>query len=66
MLKWCSQVYVVGAQKPRYARGMGVRTLPTVDHALKDAERYVGSNPRVLATPESFSGGMAANLIAAS
>ena len=64
-LKWCSQVYVVGASKPRFARGMGYRTLPTVADALKDAQRYVGSNPRVLATPECYSGGMAVNLIAA-
>lgn len=62
--KWCSQVYLVGAQKPAYARGMGYRTLPTVADALKDAERYVGGNPRVLATPECFSGGMAVNLSA--
>ena len=64
-LKWCSQVYVVGAEQPRYARGMGFRTLPTVADALHDARRYVGSNPRILATPECFSGGMAVNLIAA-
>ena len=63
-LKWCSQTYVVGAEQPRYARGMGFRTLPTVAAALKDAERYLGSNPRILATPECYSGGMAVNLIA--
>jgi nickel-dependent lactate racemase len=64
-LLWCSQVYLVGAEQPRYARGMGYRTLPTVAEALRDAERYVGSNPRILATPECYSGGMAVNLIAA-
>ena len=26
-LKWCSQIYVIGAEKPVYARGMGFRTL---------------------------------------
>jgi nickel-dependent lactate racemase len=61
-LKWCSQVYVVGAQKPGYARGMGFRTAPTVEAALKDAQRYVGKDPRILCTPESFSGGMAVNV----
>jgi hypothetical protein len=61
-LKWCPQVYLVGAEKPGYARGMGYRTLPTVAGALKDAERYVGSKPRILATPECYSGGMAVNL----
>ena len=64
-LKWCSQVYLVGAEQPRYARGMGYRTLHSVNEALEDAQRYVGSNPRILATPECYSGGMAVNLIAA-
>ena len=61
-LKWCSQVYVVGAQKPGYARGMGFRTMPTVETALVDAQRYVGKNPRILCTPECFSGGMPVNV----
>lgn len=61
-LKWCSQAYVVGAQVPGYARGMGYRTTVSVQDALRDAERYVGKNPRILCTPESFSGGMAVNL----
>lgn len=63
-LKWCSQAYVVGAQAPGYARGMGYRTMGSVPDALRDAERYVGKNPRILCTPESFSGGMAVNLAA--
>ena len=63
-LKWCSQVYMVGAEKPGYARGMGYKTLGTVEDALKDAERHVGKNPRILATPECYSGGMAVNLAA--
>jgi hypothetical protein len=65
-LKWCSQTYMVGAEKPGYARGMGYRTLATVEDALKDAERHVGKNPRILATPECYSGGMAVNLAARS
>jgi nickel-dependent lactate racemase len=63
-LKWCSQIYMVGAQKPGYARGMGYRTLPTVADALKDVERHVGKNPRILCTPECYSGGMAVNVAA--
>lgn len=63
-LKWCSQVYLVGASEPGFARGMGYRTLPTVEAALKDAERYVGTTPRILATPECYSGGMAVNVSA--
>jgi len=61
-LKWCSQVYVVGAKKPGYARGMGFKTLNKFDEAMNDAKKYVGSNPRILCTPECFSGGMAVNL----
>ena len=60
--KWCSEVYLVGAQTPRYARGMGYKTLPTVQDALNDAVRHVGKNPRILCTPECYSGGMAVNL----
>ena len=63
-LKWCSQVYLVGAEKPEYARGMGYRTLSTVGEALKDAEHHVGKNPRILVTPECYSGGMAVNVSA--
>ena len=61
-LKWCSQVYVIGAKEPKFARGMGFRTLPSLESALRDAERYVGKNPRILCTPECFSGGMPVNL----
>lgn len=60
--KWCSEIYLVGAQKPGYARGMGYRTLSTVEDALRDVERHVGKNPRILCTPECFSGGMAVNV----
>ena len=61
-LKWCSQVYLVGAQKPGFARGMGFKTLSRFDDALLDAKKYVGSNPKILCTPECFSGGMPVNL----
>ena len=60
--KWCSEVYLVGAQKPGFARGMGYRTLASVQDALKDVERHVGKNPRILCTPECYSGGMAVNV----
>jgi len=61
-LKWCSQVYIVGARKPIYARGMGYRTMSTFEAALSDAKRYTGKNPRILCTPECFSGGMPVNV----
>ena len=63
-LKWCSQIYVVGAQQPGIARSLGYRTMSKFSDALVDAERYVGKNPRVLCTPECYSGGMPVNLVA--
>ena len=50
----CAAVYIVGAQEPGYARGMGMKTRATFEEALKDAEKYVGKNPRVLALPKTF------------
>ncbi|VBB07738.1 Hypothetical protein LUCI_3003 [Lucifera butyrica] len=50
----CSAIYIVGAQVPGYARGMGMKTRATFEEALQDATRYVGSNPNILALPKSF------------
>jgi hypothetical protein len=47
-------VFIPGAQKPRYARGMGCIPTKTFEAALAYAERYVGKNPRILALPEAF------------
>jgi hypothetical protein len=55
-------VIMVGAQKPVYARGMGYIPVATFEEATKLAERYVGADPRILCTPECFSGGAAAHL----
>jgi hypothetical protein len=60
--KWCSAAYVVGARLPGQARGMGYRTAATIEDALKDAARFVGVSPRILCTPECFSGGVAVHL----
>ena len=57
-----SAVFIVGAKAPRYARGMGFTPVSTFEEAMKRAERYVGQNPRVLCTPECFSGGVAVHL----
>jgi len=54
--------FLVGAEAPRYARGMGYIPTKTFDEAMKQAERYVGKNPRILCTPEAFSGGVAVHL----
>ena len=59
---WCSAVYLVGPQKPAYARGMGMIPVSSFEQALKKAERFTGRNPRILCTPECFSGGVTVHL----
>jgi hypothetical protein len=52
---YTSAIYVVGAQEPGYARGMGLKTRATFEEALADAERkYVGQTPNILALPLTF------------
>lgn len=50
----CSAIYIVGAQEPGYARGIGMKTRATFEEALADAMKYVGDNPRILALPKTF------------
>jgi len=52
--KHTSAVYCVGAYEPGFARGMGMKTRTTIEEALKDAEKYVGKNPKILALPRTF------------
>jgi hypothetical protein len=47
-------IYICGAREPGYARGMGLKTRATIDEALKDCERIVGKNPKILALPRTF------------
>lgn len=50
-----SAIYLVGAEKPGYARAMGLKTRATFEEALEDAKKkYVGPNPNILALPETF------------
>jgi nickel-dependent lactate racemase len=49
-----SAIYIVGAKEPGYARGMGMKTRATVEEALKDAEKYVGKKPNILALPKTY------------
>lgn len=50
-----SAIYIVGAQEPGIARGMGLKTRATFEEALEDAKRkFVGSNPNILALPKAF------------
>ncbi len=50
----CSAIYIVGAQEPGFARGMGMKTRATFEDALSDAEKYVAKNPEILALPKAF------------
>jgi nickel-dependent lactate racemase len=61
-LLWTSAVYIVGAEAPQYARGMGFTPLKTFEAAMSAAKRHVGQNPRILCTPECFSGGVGVHL----
>ncbi|MCI1880659.1 MAG: nickel-dependent lactate racemase [Sporolactobacillus sp.] len=52
---YTSAIYIVGAEKPGYAREMGLKTRATFEEALDDAKRkYVGPNPHILALPRTF------------
>lgn len=50
----CAAIYIVGAYEPGYARAMGMKTRATFEEAVKDAEKYTGKNPRILALPKAF------------
>ena len=50
-----SAIYIVGAQEPGIARGMGLKTRATFEEALADAmKKYVGPHPNILALPQTF------------
>ena len=47
-------IYIVGAQEPGIARGMGLKTRATFEEALEDAKKkFVGPNPNILALPQT-------------
>lgn len=51
----CAAVYIVGAQEPGYARGMGMKTRSTFEESLADAKKkFVGESPNILALPRTF------------
>ena len=48
-------VYIVGAQEPGFARGMGFKTKATFEEALADAQKkFLPSEPNILALPMAF------------
>lgn len=55
-------VYLVGAKKPVYARGMGFIPVSTFKEAMCLAEKRLGKNPRVLCTPRCFTSGVSPHL----
>jgi nickel-dependent lactate racemase len=61
-LNRCSAVFIVGAKAPRFARGMGFIPVSTFQEAMERSKQYVGVNPRILCTPECFSGGVGVHL----
>lgn len=52
--KHCNAIYCVGAYVPGFARGMGMKTRATFEEAIKDAQKYTGPNPNILALPKAF------------
>jgi len=61
-LLWTSAVFIVGAKAPEYSRGMGFIPISTFKEALEQAKKIVGKDPRILVTPECFTGGVAVHL----
>ncbi len=49
-----SAIYMPGARVPGFARAMGCKPTATIEDALRQAERYTGKNPRILALPDVF------------
>lgn len=48
-------IYIVGAQEPGIARGMGLKTRASFEEALADAmKKYTGNQPNILALPMAF------------
>ena len=53
--KHTSAIYLVGAEKPGYARAMGLKTRETFEEALKDARlKYLPKEPNIIALPRTF------------
>lgn len=57
-----SAVLMPGVQAPEYARGMGFTPLSSFQEAMQLAQKFVGKNPRILCTPECFTGGVPVHL----
>jgi hypothetical protein len=61
-VKRTKAVFMPGAQKPQYARGVGFIPTRTFGEAMERARKLVGKDARILCTPECFTGGVAVHL----
>jgi len=61
-VKRTTAVFMPGAQRPQYARGMGFIPTRTFEEAMERAKKLVGKDARILCTPECFTGGVAVHL----
>lgn len=53
--KHTAAIYIVGAEEPGFARGMGLKTRGTFEEALADAQKkFLGDNPNILALPRTY------------
>ncbi len=59
---YMAATFIAGAASPAFARGMGFVPTATFEEALRRAKRYVGPNPRILCTPDCFTGGVGVHL----
>ena len=59
---YTSRVYIVGARKPRYARGMGFVPVSSFAEAMQSTVKHTGSNPKILCTPRCFTSGLPVHL----
>ncbi len=59
---WTSGVFLVGPKAPGYVRGMGFIPVNAFGEAMERAKKLVGPNPRILCTPECFTGGVPVHL----
>ncbi len=55
-------VFMPGGKAPKYARGLGYTPTHTFGEAMERATKILGKRPRILCTPEAFSGGVGVHL----
>jgi nickel-dependent lactate racemase len=62
-LLWTSAVFIVGPKNAGHVRGMGFIPVATYAEAFERAKKTLGErNPKVLCTPECFTGGVPVHL----